>query len=81
MINFSCQHDKFKTKENNMAWKTTTAGVAGILGSLGAIASGIASNPIDWTMIWGGVTGVIASLATLGIGGKLQKLIDAIKGK
>ncbi len=61
-------------------WKSKTAGIAGILGSLAAIATAIAHDPIDFTMIWGGVTGVIASLATLGIAGKLQKLINAIKG-
>lgn len=59
-------------------WKTKTAGIAGILASLAAVVSGIAKDPIDFTMIWGGASGVIASLATLGIGGKFQKLIDSI---
>jgi len=67
--------------EENKGWKTVTTAISGMLLSLGAIAGGVASDPMQMPMIWGGVSGFIAALGLLGVGHKLQKLIDAINNK
>jgi len=61
------------------SWKTWTAAISGMLLALGAIGGGIASNPMNFDMVWGGVAGFITALGLIGVGDKLQKLIDAVK--
>jgi hypothetical protein len=62
-------------------WKTWTAAIAGMLTALGAVGAGIAADPVNFDMIWGGVTGFIAALGLIGVGDKLQKLTDVLKDK
>ncbi len=62
-------------------YKTKIGGIGSILTGLAAVAAGLASAPLDFHMIWAGVAGVVGGFVALGIGGKLQKLIDAIGGK
>ncbi len=62
-------------------YKTKIGGVGSILTGLSAVAAGLASTPVDFHLIWGGVVGVVGGFVALGIGGKLQKLINAVSGK
>jgi len=57
-------------------YKTKIAGVAAILGGLAQIGHVLATVGFDFNQIWQGVLIVIGGFATLGIGGKLQKIMD-----
>ena len=61
------------------SWKTYTAAILGMLAGIVAMGKGIIGDPVNMDMIWGGITGFVASLSILGVGHKLQKLIDAVK--
>lgn len=62
-------------------YKTKIAGVAGILWGLAMVGKALAAGDVDPKSIWDGVLVVIASLGTLGVGGKLQKVVDAMQGE
>lgn len=59
-------------------YKTKIAGVAGIFWGLAMIGKAIAAGDVQPKDIWDGVLVVIAGLGTLGVGGKLQKVVDAL---
>lgn len=56
-------------------WKTKLAGIAGILTGVGMAISGLVNGEFD--SVKEGVMLIIASLATIGIGHKVDKLTDA----
>lgn len=62
-------------------YKTKIAGVAGILCGLAMVGKALAAGEIQPKDIWDGVLVVIAALGTLGVGGKLQKVVDAMQGE
>lgn len=57
-------------------YKTICAGVGGILAGLAVIVKAIAADAISFNEIGEGVLIVVGGLGILGIGGKIQKLID-----
>lgn len=62
-------------------YKTTLSGVAAIIAGVGMIVKCIAETPINFSDMWQGALVIIGGLTTLGVGGKLQKLINAINGQ
>lgn len=64
-----------------MTWldgkKTKISGISGILASLAALLHVLANPPIVLTDVGAAIAGILASLAVLGIGGKMQKIVDA----
>lgn len=60
-------------------YKSWIAGIAAILTGLGMIGGTIATKGFDFNSIYQGVLVVIGGLATLGVAGKLQKLLDEMK--
>lgn len=61
-------------------YKTILAGIGGILAGLALVAKAFTGEaPVEFNQIWEGIVAIIASLGLLGLGGKLQKLIETIK--
>jgi hypothetical protein len=60
-------------------WKTKLAGVGGILSGLAMVVASIVNSPFDFNNLWQGVLVIVGGLGLLGVGHKLQKLLEAIK--
>ena len=58
-----------------VSWRTRTAGVALVLTGLGSVLSVVALPDFDVSQLRDGVLVALGGLATLGLGGKLDKLI------
>ncbi len=60
-------------------YKTKLAGIGGLLLGLSMVAASLGTGAVHGQDILNGVLVALGGLATLGVGGKLQKFIDAVK--
>jgi len=61
------------------SWKTVTAGIGMVLAGVSQIALAVVASPMDTHGIGAGAMTVLGGLAVVGLGDKIQKLINAIK--
>jgi hypothetical protein len=58
-------------------WKTTAGAIGTMCTGIAMIIKAVVTDPIEFNSIWEGILVIVSGLSIFGIGGKLQKIINA----